>query len=150
MVLSAPVGPESPSTTSRAVLSVRRTEQQWASTGRLAGQLALYRGRETQQGAVARRCVAHSAQPFPPTDLRCRCGRGCGRLAAFAGPAEWAVRQLLNQVASQYGVECGNRVGIMPFGADAATLAGGSPAGAPGLIIQYSQRGQRGKNGSAR
>ena len=38
----------------------------------------------------------------------------------------------------------------MPFGADAATGAGGSSAAAPGLIIQHGRRGQRGKNGSAR
>jgi len=35
---------------------------------------------------------AYSAQPFPPTDLRGGCGRGCGRLTASGGPAEWAVR----------------------------------------------------------
>ena len=38
----------------------------------------------------------------------------------------------------------------MSFGADAANLVGGSPAAAPGLIVQHGQRGQRGKNGSAR
>ncbi len=37
----------------------------------------------------------------------------------------------------------------MPLGANAATLAGGSPAAAPGLIVQHGRRGQRGKNGSA-
>ena len=40
--------------------------------------------------------------------------------------------------------------GLCRLGADAATLAGGSPAAAPGLIVQHGRRGQRGKNGSAR
>ena len=64
--------------------------------------------------------------------------------------AERAVRKLLKQVARDHDVERGDGVGIMPFGADAATRAGGSPAATRGLIVQHGRRGRRGKNGSAR
>jgi len=57
---------------------------------------------------------------------------------------------MLQQAACDHAAEGGDRVGIMPFGADAATRAGGSPAAAPGLIVQHGRRGLRGKNGSAR
>ena len=76
--------------------------------------------------------------------------RGRRRRLSWWRSAERAVRKLLQQVARDLDVERGDRVGIMPFGADAATLAGGSPAAVPGLIVQDGRRGQRGKNGSAR
>ena len=60
------------------------------------------------------------------------------------------MRQLPEQLAGEGNPQRGDRVRIMPFGADAATRAGGSPAAAPGLIVQHGRRGQRGKNGSAR
>src|SRR5580700_6315781 len=94
--------------------------------------------------------MAHRAQPFPPTDLRCRSGRRCGRLTASLGSAEWAVRQLLKQLARDHDVERGDGAGIMSLGTNAVTLEGGSPAAVPVLIVQHGRRGQRGKNGSAR
>ena len=57
--------------------------------------------------------------------------------------------QLLKQLARDHDVERGDRVRIMSLGTDAATLAGGSPAAVPALIVQHGRRGQRGKNGSA-
>ena len=150
MVLSSQVGPESGRAASRAVLSVRWTEWQWTASGRVSGQLALYRGRETQQSGVARRSMAIRPQPLPPADLRCEGGRGCSRLAGSTHAAEGTVRQLCDQLAGEGNPQRGDGVGIMPFGANAATLAGGSPAAAPGLIVQHGRRGQRGKNGSAR
>ena len=60
------------------------------------------------------------------------------------------MKQLLQQLTRDPDMEGGDRVGIMAFGPDAANLAGGSPAPAPGLIIQDGRRGRRGKNGSAR
>ena len=38
----------------------------------------------------------------------------------------------------------------MSFGADAANLAGGSPAAAPGRIVQHGRRGRGGKTILAR
>ena len=46
------------------------------------------------------------------------------------------MRQLLEKVAGDGNPQCGDGLRIMPFGADAATRAGGSPAAAPGLIVQ--------------
>jgi hypothetical protein len=43
---------------------------------------------------------------------------------------------LLQQLVRDLDVDRGNRVWIMSFGADAVTLAGGSPAAIPGLIVQ--------------
>ena len=60
------------------------------------------------------------------------------------------MRQLPEQLAGDVNPQRGDGVGIMPFGADALTRAGGSPAAAPGLVIQHGRRGLRGKNGSAR
>ena len=115
-----------------------------------AGKLALYRPGEAQQSAVTGRGVAHSAQPFPPANLRRGNRCGCGRLAAPPGSTEGTVRQLPEQLAGDGNPQRGDRVGIMPFGADAASLAGGTPAATPGLVIQYGRCGRRGKNGSAR
>src|SRR5450432_3306751 len=78
VVLPAPVGSESPGPDSGTVLSVWRGKRQWTASGRLAGKLALYRAGEAQPSGVARRGMAHRAQPFPPTDLRPRSRRGCG------------------------------------------------------------------------
>ena len=60
------------------------------------------------------------------------------------------MRQLPEQLAGEGNSQRGDRARIMSFGADAANLAGGSPAAAPGLIVQDGRRGLRGKNGSAR
>ena len=60
------------------------------------------------------------------------------------------MRQLPEQLVRKGNPQRGNGVGIMPFGADAATLAAGSPAATPGLIIQDCRRALRGENGSAR
>ena len=60
------------------------------------------------------------------------------------------MRQLPEQLAGEDNPQRGDRGWVMPFGADAANLAGGSPAAAPGRIVQHGRRGQRGKNGSAR
>ncbi len=46
-----------------------------------------------------------------------------------------AVRKFCEQEPSEYLSHGRNRVGVMPFGADAATLAGGSLAAAAGLIV---------------
>jgi hypothetical protein len=59
------------------------------------------------------------------------------------------VRQLLKKLAGDGNPQRGDRLRIMAFGADAATRAGGSLAGAPGLIVQHARHGLRGKNGSA-
>ena len=149
MVLSAQAGPESAGAPSCVVLSVRWPEWQRIGSQRLTGQLALYRGGETQPSGIARRCMANRPQPLPPTDMCRRSGRGCGRLANPARAAEGTVSQLPEQLAGQGNPQGGDRARIMPFGADAATLAGGSPAAAPGLIVQHGRRGWRGKNGSA-
>lgn len=149
VVLPAQVGTESRGPDARAVLSVCWGKWEWTASGRLTGKLALYCAGETQQGGVARRCMVHSAQPFPPTDLRGGSRRGCGRLAASPSSAEGTVRQLPEQLAGDGNPQCGDRAGIMPFGADAANLAGGSPAAVPGLVIQHGRRGRRGENGSA-
>ena len=101
MVLSAPIGPESPRAIASVVRSVRWTEWQRAASDWLAGQLALYRGRETQQSGVARRRMTHSAEPFPATDLRRGSRRGCGRLAAPLRPAKGSARQLPQQLAGE-------------------------------------------------
>ena len=45
------------------------------------------------------------------------------------------MRKLLEEVAGHPDSKGGDRVWIMPLGADAAILAGGSPAAAAGLII---------------
>ena len=42
---------------------------------------------------------------------------------------------MLQKLARELDAERGDRMGIMPFGTDAATLAGGSPAAALGLIV---------------
>ena len=60
------------------------------------------------------------------------------------------MRQLLEKLAGDGNPQRGDRLRIMPFGANAATRAGGSLAATPGLIIQYVWRGLRGENGSAR
>ena len=60
------------------------------------------------------------------------------------------MRQLPEQLTGEGNPQRGNRVGIMPFGADAATLAGRTPTATPGLVIQHGRRGRRGENGSAR
>jgi hypothetical protein len=150
VVLPSPAGPESRRPEPCAVLSVWRGEWQWTANNWLAGQLALYCAGETQQSAVARRCLAHSAQPFPPADLRRGSRRGYGRLAAPTGSAVGTVRQLPEQLAGDANPQRSDRAGIMAFGSDAANLAGGSPTAAPGLIIQDFRYVLRGKNGSAR
>ena len=60
------------------------------------------------------------------------------------------MRQLPEQLAGDGNPQRSDGVRIMPFGTDAASLAGGSPAAAPGLIIQDCRCVLRGKNGSAR
>jgi hypothetical protein len=149
MVLSAPIGPESRRASSGAVLSVRWTEWQWTSSDWFVGQLALYRHRETQPSGGDRGCMAHSAQPFSPTDLRCRSGRGCGRLAASPRSAKRTVGQLSEQLASEDDPQGSNGRRTMSLGANSVTHVGGNPAAGSGLIIQHGRRGQRGKNGSA-
>jgi hypothetical protein len=79
VVLPAQVGPKPPRPDSDALLPVWRREFQWTTTGWLAGKLALHRAGEAQQRGVAGRCMAHSAQSFPPADLCCGSRRGCGR-----------------------------------------------------------------------
>ena len=60
------------------------------------------------------------------------------------------MRQLPEQLAGGDNPQRSDGAGIMPFGTDAATRAGGSPPAVPGLIIQHGRHGLRGKNGSAR
>ena len=59
------------------------------------------------------------------------------------------MRKLLQQPARDEYAQRGDRVRIMPLGADAVNRAGGNPGAAPGLIIQHGRRELRGKNGSA-
>jgi hypothetical protein len=56
------------------------------------------------------------------------------------------MRQLPEPLAGGDNPQRGNGAGIMSFGTDSATHAGGSPAAAPGLIVQHGRRGWRGKN----
>ena len=126
------------------LLSVRRRNQERTTTGWECGNLAVS---IAEGNSVVGRSLAKRS-PRSPT-LR---GEHCGRRRGLSRrrSAERAVRKLPQQVARDHDMERGDRVGIMPFGADAATLAGGSPAAAPGLIVQHGRRGLRGKNGSAR
>jgi hypothetical protein len=55
------------------------------------------------------------------------------------------VRQLPEELAGDRNPQRGDRVGIMPFGAEAATLASGSPEAARGLTVQHGRRGLRGE-----
>ena len=112
--------------------------------------LALYRAGEVEQSRVARRYVAHSSQLHPPTDLRCGSRGRRGRLAGPRGSAKGTMRQLPKQVAGDGDSQGGDGGRVMPLGANAATLAGGSSAAAGGLIIQHGRRGLRGKKGSSR
>ena len=60
------------------------------------------------------------------------------------------LRKLPEQLSGKHDSQCGNRIWIMPFGANAASPAGGSLAPARGQGVQGGRRGRRGKNGSAR
>src|ERR1700689_2540513 len=144
VALPAQAGPESQRPDSGALLAVRWREWQWTGIDGLTSKLALHRTGETQESGVARGGLAHRAQPFPPTDLCLRSRRGCGRSAGPRGAAEGTVRQLPQQLAGDGNPQGGDGGGVMPFGANAATLAGESPAAAPGLIIQDGRRGLRG------
>lgn len=116
-------------------------------TGSEGGHLAVCIAKEALSCGFAGQSLARWTSRSP----RLR-GERCGRFRGLSWrrSAERTVRKLLNQAARDHEVERGDRVGIMPFGTDAASLAGGSPAAAPGLIVQHGQRGLRGKNGSAR
>ena len=86
----------------------------------------------------------------PYSSTLCRAHRAGRRRLSWGRSAERAIRQFRQHWARDLDAERGNRVRIMSFGADAALLAGESPAAAPGLIVQHGRRGRRGKNGSAR
>jgi hypothetical protein len=86
----------------------------------------------------------------PYSSTLCRAHRVGRRRLSWGRSAERAIRQFLQHLARDLDAERGNRVRIMSLGADAAILAGESPAAAPGLIVQHGRRGRRGKNGSAR
>ena len=150
VVLPAQIGLESPRADSSALLSVSWGERQRIAECRLPVKLALYRGGESERSRVARRDVAHSTQPFPPTDVRCgsRCRRR--RLAGPRGSAEGTMRQLPQQLAGDSDPQGGDGGRVMPLGANAATLAAGSSAAAGGLIIQHGRRGLRGEKDSSR
>ena len=97
---------------------------------------------------VTGRCLADSAKPFSPCLL-------CGDADIDAEDQPSAIRKKDSEAVARAAggpahAQRGDRVRIMPLGANAATRAGGSPAAAPGLIIQDGRRGRRGKNGSAR
>jgi len=129
------------------LFSVRGRKPQFTAGQRWSGKLARYLTGRTQERRVGGRALANRT-PLSPAlreGHRGRC-RGSPRRRS----AERAVRKLPQQAARDHEAEAGDRVGIMPLGAEAARLAGGSPAAAPGLIIQYGRHGRRGKNGSAR
>jgi hypothetical protein len=144
--LSAPVGPESGRAVASTVLPIWCGKRERITTTGFTSQLALCSFGEAQSGEAARGCLAHRAQPLSSSILCCRCGyrrRGSAR----AQSTKRAVRQLSEQQPGHCHSQGGDRVRIMPLGADAASRATGrAPAG---LIIEHGRRGRRGKNGSA-
>jgi len=129
------------------LFSVRGRKPQFTAGQRWSGKLARYLTGGTQERRVGGRALANRTPPSPALSEG---HRGPYRGSSRRRSAERAVRKLPQQVARDHEAEAGDRVRIMPFGTDAATRVGGSPAGAPGLIIQYGRHGRRGKNGSAR
>lgn len=132
-----------------ALLSVWWGESKRTGAAGLVSELALHCVGETLRSRIAGRPLAYRNHPFSPAALY-RARRTGRERSSGARTAKRAVRQLLQQIACDLDTKGGDRVGIMPFGADAATLAGGSPAVSPRLIVQHGRRGLRGKNGSAR
>ena len=63
---------------------------------------------------------------------------------------ERTLRKSAQQEARDHDPQSGDRVGIMPLGADAASRVGGTPSAIGARIIQHGRRELRGKNGSAR
>ena len=107
-------------------------------------------GGARRRGSPAWSCLDGPQQTEPGVRLSCGWNIEVDAGLSWRRSAERATGQMLQQAACDHDAEGGDRVGIMPFGADAATRAGGSPAAAPGLIVQHGRRGLRGKNGSAR
>ena len=133
--------------TSIALLSVWWGESKRTGAAGLVSELALPRVGETlelQEGpwhtgathSHQRTCIEHVYR-----------ARRTGReRSSGARTAKRAVRQLLQQIACDLDTQGGDRVGIMPFWANAVPLADASPR----LRIQHGRGGLRGKNGSAR
>src|SRR5215467_4780868 len=128
---------------------LRRRQPERTPTGGLACKLALCGAGETQQGEVSGRRLAHSAKSFAPCFLRgpSRYRRGG---SARARSTKRTLRKLPKQWPGKHNSQCGNRIWIMPFGANAVIPAGGSLAPARGQGVQDGRLGRRGKNGSAR
>src|SRR5215471_5496471 len=149
IVWAAPTGPQSGRATSRTVLPIRRRKPERTPTGGLACKLALCGAGETQQGEVSGRRLAHSAKSFAPCFLRGRSRYRRGG-SARARSTKRTLRKLPKQLSGKHNSQGGNRIWIMPFGANAVIPAGGSLAPAWGQGVQDGWRGRRGKNGSAR
>jgi hypothetical protein len=111
--------------------------------------LAVCDFRETEACGLGKRFLADRTKPFPSGHLRrrSRCRR---RRSRRTRSTERTLRELPDQKLGKHYPQGGNRVRIMPLGANAATRAGGSPVPVRGQRIQDDRRGQRGKNGSAR
>src|SRR5579883_135524 len=148
-VLSSQIGPQSPGRASRTLLPIRRGQRERLGAGWLAEELALCDFRETEARGLGKRFLEDRTKPLPSGHLRRR-SRHRRRRSRRTRFTERTLRELPDQNLGKHCPQGGNRMRIMPLGANAATRAGGSPAPVRGQRIQDDRRGQRGKNGSAR
>jgi len=100
---------------------------EWTRPIGFACELALCCAGETQQGEVSGRRLAHSAESFPAGFLRGRSRYRRGG-SARARSTKGTLRKLSEQLPGKDHSQCGNRIWIMPFWANAVIPAGGSPA----------------------
>jgi len=149
IVLPAPVGPQSPGSTSRALLSIWRRERERIGADRVTEELALRHFRETAPGGTGERFLEDRPKSFSSSDLR---GGGGYRRRGSAGAwsAEGTLSDPAEQVSGQHHSQGGDGARIMPLGANAANHAAGSLAVPRGLVVQDYRLGLRGKNDSAR
>ena len=95
------------------------------------------------RGRPAHRSPLPLSSPYRGRRVRCRD-------SVRRHPTERTVRQLPQQQTRQKDAQRGDRVRVMPLGADPATRVDGSLSSARRQRIQDDRRGRRGKNGSAR
>jgi hypothetical protein len=126
-ILSAQTGPESGRAASCTLLSIWGREPERARPVGFACKLALCCARETQQGEVSGRRLAHRAESFAAGFLRGRSRYRCGG-SSRARSTKRTLRKLSEQLPGKDHSQCGNRSWIMPFWANVVIPAGGSPA----------------------
>jgi hypothetical protein len=148
-VLSSQIGPQSPGPASRTLLSIWRGQRERFGADWLAGELALCDFRETEACGPGKRFLEDRTKPLASGHLHRR-SRYRRRRSRRTRSTERTLRKLPDQKLGEHYPQGGNRIRIMPLGANAATRAGGSPVPVRGQRIQDDRRGQRGKNGSAR